>query len=161
MTTYFDATQEADRALLPQAQRGYQDMANIAPLVEADVIALYTDVPQPGSYEPGAPNAQVNENPGEDISTSSTGVQLRVYLKGYKVDASLADANLRLALKRTIAEVIAWRIQQRVGGEPGLQSASGDGSKSKGFRERAEDAFPVDWDRWLRPFAAGRAPWGW
>ncbi len=74
------------------------------------------------------------------------------------------DPNLKLALKRAIAEVIAWRLNQWKSIEPGVEASSGtDGGvpKSKKFRATAEDRYPPDWTRWLYAFDSRPVLWGW
>ena len=43
MTTYFDTT--ADKLMLPPSVRNHTELANVAALVEADVLAYFTDDP--------------------------------------------------------------------------------------------------------------------
>ena len=173
MATYFVVA--TDTALLPPGIRAHAELANVAALAEADVIGAYTDDPAYFLYttQLGLQGfLDVSIGRGEDItnqSAPSTAVvpQVRVYLKGYKVDSADAnvDPNLKLALKRTIAEVIAWRLNQWSGNiEPGVAMSTGtDGSvpKSKSFRPTAEDIFPPGWDRWLRPYDTTQRLWGW
>lgn len=108
---------------------------------------------------------------GEDITASGAPAsavvpQVRVYLRGYKQDASdpSTDPNLRQALKLTIAEVIAWRLAQWISIEPGVAATAGtDGQipKSKTFRPTAEDRYPPDWTRWLYPYESIPRLYGW
>jgi hypothetical protein len=184
MTTYFNPADPAHVNLLPPGYRAHQDMPVVAGVSEADVIDYYTEVP---SYWWLA-TSQLGfiqypwgwgglENPGTDITAPNqqgqvTSPRLRVYLKGYKPDDGkntagtgstdpLVDPNLVQAMKRTIAEVIFWRLSRWTTVEPGVQSAASDIGKSKVFRANSEDAFPPDWNRGLIVFASGRAPWGW
>lgn len=181
MTVYFDPTNEADLKLLPKGYRDHEDLPVVAPLCEADVIDFHTEVP---SYWWLA-TSQLGfiqypwgwgglENPGTDVSAppsnSTTNAKIRVYLKGYRADVNntagtgstdpLVDPNLVLALKRTIAVVIPWRLNQWTLIQPGVKSATTDVGKGIVFKDNGEDAFPPDWDRRLIVFRAGRAPWG-
>jgi len=89
-----------------------------------------------------------------------------VFLRGYKVNSQdpNVDQNLYFALKRTIAEVIAWRLNQWKAIEPGVSSTSGTDAgtpKSKTFRATAEDKYPPDWTRWLYAYDSRPLLWGW
>lgn len=171
MTTYFSTTN--DLALLPPGMRADGELANVAALAEADVIGYFVSDPPYWLYTnqlglQGFFDASLGV--GEDITNQSAPAsavvpQVRVYLRGYKADASHADVdpNLKLALKRTIAEVIAWRLWQWKQLEPGVSAASGlDGGaqKSRAFRATAEDRFPTDWYRWLIPYDSRPVLWG-
>ena len=174
MTSYFDPTSAADRNLLPPSLRGHQELANAAALSEADVIGYYTQDPPYFLYtnQIGLQGFfDASWGTGEDITNPSAPPsaivpQVRVYLRGYKVDASDAsvDPNLKLALKRTIAEVLAWKIAQWTSIEPGVAVSTGtEGNtpKSKTFRMTAEDRYPPDWTRWLYPYDSRPIIWGW
>ena len=172
MTTYFDTT--ADKLMLPPSVRNHTELANVAALVEADVLAYFTDDPPYFLYtnQLGLQGFfDASWGVGEDITNQGAPAnaivpQIRVYLRGYKQNPSDAavDPNLKLALKRTIAEVITWRINQWTAIEPGVQSSAGQeggAPKSKSFRPGAEDAFPPDWIRWLYPYDSRKLIWGW
>lgn len=172
MTSYFDTTN--DKTLLPPAYRNHAELANVAVLAESDVIGYFTEDPPYWLYttQLGLQGfLDASSGTGEDVTNLSAPAsaivpQLRVYLRGYKVDASHAnvDPNLKLALKRTIAEVIAWRLNQWTVIEAGMQSVSGQEGgvpKSKSFRPGAEEAFPPDWTRRLYPYDSRKLPWGW
>lgn len=149
-------------------------MANVAALCEADVIGYFTADPPYFLYtnQLGLQGfLDASGGMGEDVTnqgapSNAIVPQLRVYLSGYKVDASNAavDPNLRLALKRTIAEVIAWRLNQWKSIEPGVASTSGTDAgapKSRVFRATAEDRYPPDWTRWLYAYDSRPILWGW
>lgn len=174
MTTYFDAALDADKNLLPPSTRGHAELALVAALAEAAVIAWYTENPPAYMYTAadvtlhgtgagaGATIGATDWGSGEDITASTTGAApLRVYLQGYKSDASDPDVdpNLKQALRISIAFVIRWWVSGW-GREPGIQSASDVAGKSRAFRENAEDVFPPGWDMWLVPFDIRPVPWG-
>ena len=164
MASYFDHTKTDHLALLPPDIRKHGEIPTIAVLAEADVIGHHTDAPPYLNYT--ARHAQLNdgivpmETVGEDVSASAN-VQLAVYLRGYKADADHADVdpNLKLALRRTIAEVIRWRLNQWVR-DQALTSSSDGGGKSRSYADYMKDAFPPRWDRWLRPFRSDEPCWG-
>lgn len=170
MASYFDATAPADLQLLPQYMQSDSELAYIASQVEADVISMYTERAPYYLYtarQEYLRNGLVStETVGEDISAQNapTGAitpQLRVYLKGYKADASdaLVDPNLKTALKRTIAEVIRWRIVQWKR-EQGLMSSSDSEGTSRSYGPQSSDPFPPNWNRYLKPFESGEAIFG-
>lgn len=174
MTTYFDPNNTGDKNLLPPGMRSDSELANVASLAEADVIGYYTQEPAYFLYTnqlglQGFFDASFGV--GEDITNqiapaNAVVPQVRVFLRGYKADAAdpAVDPNLKLALKRSIAEVIAWRLNQWKEIEPGVASSSGTDAgtpKSKTFRATAEDRYPTDWTRWLYPYDSRPQLWGW
>ena len=152
MTTYFTHNTEADLALLPERYRGYSDLENIAAQVEADVISRYTDMNQPWGY------TRRSYNPASTEINSDTG--LAVFLSEYAADASAADTNFADAMRRTIAEVIAWRIRW-VNSNPLLEGEStSESGKSRTYRQQAFSAFPPHWDWRLKPYDTRERGWG-
>lgn len=168
MATYFDPTDSTHLALLPVGMRQDSDLATIAAQVEADVIGFFT---KQGPYinftnlERFLENGIVTtEVVGEDVTATGSPSNaivphLYVYLKGYKADANDAnvDPNLKAALRRTIAEVIRWRMTQWKR-ELGVQQA-GKGKDRTMFSPDAYDPFPQGWDRWLIQFRADDPLW--
>lgn len=175
MAPYFNVTDNAHKAMLPQAVRSHIDLTSIAALAEAMVIGYYTVNPPYYLYtaylDYSAENATiggaltfmqyVERGLGEDITASGSNVGLRVYLRGYKKDAAdpAVDANLKAALVQTIAGVIRWMVLGW-GREPGLNSASGAEGKARSFRANSDDAFQPDWNMLLIPFDSKPIPWG-
>ena len=171
MASYFDPKNElADRNLLPPNVRGHSELETVAALAEADVIAHYTRAP--GYLNFTAKEAQLQDGivstevVGEDVTNPTPGAgavvpQLRVYLRGFKADASHAnvDPNLKLALRRTIAEVTRWRLHQW-NREQGLSGSSDTVGKSRTYMANAHDPFPPGWQRWLVPFESDEPLWG-
>lgn len=177
MTTYFDPKVQADLLLLPPALRTNAELGNVAALAEAAVIGYYTSNPpyflytaydawahaiasgagQPGSWLLG----YAERGSGTDVSATTTNAaQVRVYLTGYKADASDAavDPNLKAALRMTVAQVVRWWLTGW-GREPAVQSASDAQAKSRTYRDNADDAFPPGWDMLMAPFDARPLPW--
>jgi len=184
MASYFEVTSEADKKLLPPGYRGHAELENVALIVEADVIGHYTTNPpytlytaimgswlgESGSAGFGIWSGYFGERGiGIDITTQglpsgADPAPLHVYLRGYQVDANDAktDPNLKTALKRTVADVIVWRLNHWTSIEPGVAVSTGtEGGvpKSKAFRPTAEDAFPPDWDRNLERFDSRPVSW--
>lgn len=160
MATYFDSG--SDTALLKSGHRTHSDLATVAAVAEADVIGKYTERPPEVLY-----TARIGNNVNglatgavgrfEDVSSAglpetSTAPELRVYLLGYKTDSAHADVDpqLRTALKRTIADVINWRLSLLTK-DAAVESASDD-KKSRSYAVNAQDDFPPDWDKRLIPF---------
>jgi hypothetical protein len=133
MATYFDATEPADLALLPEALRDHTDLANVAARVEAEVIAWFT----------------VSTYRGTDVDTAAwtldpAAVEVAdfhyVCLRGYAVDSDDADEELFEALRQEVARVLAHRLFQTKR-EPGLRFAI-EGNLQKQYRADAEDLWP-------------------
>lgn len=132
--SYFDPS--GDTNLLPKAYRDHEDLPTLAPLVEDDVIRAYTGgVPTIGSIPYG----------GKRLDDYRY-----VYLRGFEEDASLADAAFAKAMKRTIIEVLTWRLRIR-DRDPSLKSESAQES-SRTFRDGSDTLFPRAWRRWLEPY---------
>lgn len=164
MAPYFNPQTKADQELLPSAIRGDPELGRVAALAEADVIAYFTASPPYANYtvretlaEDGVTDVEVK---GEDVSTSASGPQLRVYLRGYKADADHADVDpkFKIAMRRTVAEVIAWRIA-RERRELAVTSSSDGSGKSRSYAGNAQDQFPPEWTRWLQPFKSDEPLW--
>lgn len=169
MATYFDHTVQAHKNLLPSDIRTDAELSNVAAIAEADVINEFTRAPGYTNYtsdeELLRDGIVSTEVVGEDITAEGapSGAivpTVKVYLRGYKVDADdpATDPNLKLALRRTIAEVIRWRFGQWRR-EQAVASASDGNSKSRSFRDGSDSSFPPDWDRWLKPFKSEEPLW--
>lgn len=172
MAVYFDVTQAANKNMLPPAYRNDIELANAAALSEAMVIGYFTMNP-PYFFYTAASVANVSQwiwpsterGGGEDITNQnapSTAVvpMLRVYLTGYKVDASdpNVDPNFKLAMQFTIADVVTWTLRRWRATEMGVATSSEQG-RSKTFRAYADDSFPPNWDWRLRVFDSRPVNW--
>jgi hypothetical protein len=153
MATYFDATVQADKDLLPFAARSNADLVKIAARVEKEVIAEYTDR---AHYLLYTARGESLEGTPELINAD---LSLYVYLRGYKVDAAAADASLKDALKNEIADVIAWRIKRNDVNTLTTSEADGHG-KSQSIHPNAVGLFPPGFGRWLRAFDLREPVWG-
>lgn len=155
MSTYFDAA--ADTARLRPENRAYADLANLAADVEKDVIEAFTVHSEDLSYTAQA-QAWLSTPVGEQVTASTN--QLYVALRGYKADAADAavDADLKDALKRTVAEVIDWRIALRTR-EQAIAS-TGAAGVSRAYLAESRDLFPRSWRRHLYRFDLRRPAWG-
>lgn len=155
MATYFDATAPADKALLPPEQQSYTDLAALAVDVEQDVINEYTARAHYWFYT--ARLMASLEGTPEPVNTA---LSLYVYLRGYKVNSAdvAVDVDLKNALKRTIAEMISWRISRRIRGET-LASQSVQGV-SRAYLAATAALWPKGWDRRLRHFDLREPCWG-
>ncbi len=152
MATYFDAKNDNHLKLLPPSLRKAEDVADLATIVEADVIAVYTD---PFNNEDFTLRETIR-------SSEEQGDFEFVHLAGYKLDADDVDTDpgLLLALRRTIAEVIRWRAAQWKR-EMGVASESDDRGKNRTYTLDAHSTnFPPGWDRWLDKFDTREPPWG-
>lgn len=151
MTTYFVPANATHLAYLPERFREHSDLDNIADRSEADVISAFIRFPHPMGW-----TARSYNPVGTEIN-ADTG--LTVYLSEYEVDADDADLDFALAMARTIADVIAWRIRWEAT-NPLLQAESSDLGKSRTYRGSAASPFPPFWDSRLRPYDTREAGWG-
>lgn len=158
MAPYFNFANEADLKLLPAWARSHSELEWLATQVEADVIRYYTR-PLRDEFEafriqdalyPMALNSRTLELLGNHEA---------VYLWGFKLDADdpAVDPYLKAAMKRAVAEVMAWRLRQ-VRVDPMVTTESGEG-KSKTYRMDANEPFPQGWERWLDNFEATEPMW--
>ena len=156
MTTYFQASEQTDKDLLPPAARTNQDLAKLAARVEKEVISQYTRRAPATAY-----TARAGTTLGGAAVLVNSAMSIYVYLRGYTVDASdpAVDAGLKDALKNEIADVIAWRIAQRdVNVMTTSESSSNDGSKS--LRQDVGRLFPPGFGRWLKDYDLREPAWG-
>lgn len=177
MASYFDAKNAAHLKMLPPQFRTSPELENAAAEAEADVISAFTEAPPYQAYTAGdllsrtgivLPTALLGGAElagGEDISNTgapsgATVPALRVYLAGYKQDSADAnvDPNLKVALRRTIAAVVRWRLAGW-NREQGVASASDYQAKSRSFRDDADDDFPPNWDWRLVPYMTRPRSW--
>lgn len=101
MATYFDSNKQEDLKLLREAHRDVSELAELASGAEADVLRYYTGRIFPwyaGRVMVGPPTS-IGGDPERFI-----------YLWGYKVDSAAASVDFKDALRRTIGQVLDWRI---------------------------------------------------
>jgi hypothetical protein len=171
VTPYFDVTQQTHKDLLSAESAGRSDLAQLAAECEADVLNLYTrkarsrqfGVSDPmlhpqNLYLMGASDA-LSGGAAVGPGAVQVGTTDRyVYLQGYTADAALADADLALALRRTIATVIDWRHYNR-NRNRGLSAEGGSQKRSVTYRADANDDFPRGHGRWLKNFDLRERNW--
>lgn len=151
---YFNASDADDQRLLPPSVRASVESIDLAPVIEDEVIAFYTQV---FDY-PITPDRLRYRTATQIGGTTST---RWVFLRGFTEDPNDADvdAALKIALKRTIARVIAWRVRQWRN-DPILQSEStADGAKAKTRRSGAWEPLPEGWNDLLEPFDTREPLW--
>lgn len=147
---YFDSTDPTHTALIRNDHRTYSDLANIAAVVERDVINAYTRVPFVAqAYEQIFTDVTVTTPPGSfPIGDGRRFVMLR----GFDADPTLADPYLVLALRDTIADQIEWRIaQQSVSPLEATRSVQREGTTVT-MRSDAGNRFGPHWNARLRSF---------
>lgn len=134
MTTYFDPSSTDSLNLLPKSTRVHDDLAVVAADAETDVIAQYTR---------RAPVSTEFVNVFYSGRGYYAGDGVWVALRNYLPDASqCTDASLVLALRRTIADVIAWRLGKR-NEALHVESVSQNGPGTfKKVRDEVVNAFP-------------------
>jgi len=110
---YFDVTNPQHVALLPAEVREWSEVKDLAAAVEFDVIEKYTERERDTSYTASGTAWNVPDplviGYRERVEVADG---VHVYLRGYKVDASLASADFALAMRRAIADVLAWRVRR-------------------------------------------------
>lgn len=152
-TTYFDPAALVDQNLLAPEYRAYADLANLAGVVEQDVIAYYT-ARAPDTLYTYRKSVPVGE------ATGAAGLARFVCLRGYKASSqdSTTDPDLKDALRRTIAVVLEWRIMQRIRSQA-ISSTSVQGV-SRTYFEQARSLWPTGWNRFLKDFDTREPAWG-
>lgn len=150
MATYFNPDDEAHKLLLPKTFREADELDAIAAQVERDVIRQYTQ------------RVRSDVLPGlVDSTFVNLDLGLIVLLRGYQTDADDADTDpdLKLALRDTVADVIAWRIR-KLHRDPTVATEGSDAGKSKTFIEAdTREPFPPNWDFRLTEFDAREQLW--
>jgi len=125
VATYFDSTDADDKALLHASIRAHAELANVAALVEEEVLRHYT------------------------LGDTASGRE--VYLQGYTADADAADAALRESLRRTVGEVTSHRLRH-YDKEPGLVRESRGGRSKQWSAKGVDPNWPDGWTRRLVDF---------
>lgn len=165
MASYFDSTPESqDLLLLPESMRKSQEIANIATVAERDVIAKYTTRSPRWRHGPHFWNWGFGSWYGQCSYVLTLGNQtltFYVWLLGYKEDADDADVDpdLKQALKDTIADVVAWRVRNRLK-DPTIMSESTDDGKTVTYNDQVRSPLPPDFDWRLLPFSVREPAWG-
>lgn len=152
MATYFDPTNAEDLKLLPVALRDQQDLADIAARVEAEVIAEY----EVSTYD--APSGvAVDTASSLDPAAVKVADYRYVCLRGYAVDSAAADAGLKEALRKEIAELLRRRLWQSRR-EDGVRFAI-DSDRQRQYKPGAEDRIPESFGFWLRNYDVRPVNW--
>lgn len=163
MTNYFDVTLDTDLALVPSSYRQATNLALLASEAESDILAYYTTLLEPASF---APLSQLLEWGQLWVVPSPVGQYVSlldgrgVFLNQYTVDASLcASVALKLAMRKTIARVLVWRLNQETR-DTSTQLESVVGRTFKNYVADHDAPFPRHWDRDLRQFDTRIPAWG-
>lgn len=143
MTAYFDVNSTSSTDLLVKAVRTHDELATTAADAETDVVAHFSRrYPSSGTFS-DAFYAGRGYYAGNGVWVS---------LLNYLPDAaSCTDAGLVLALRRTIADVVTWRLGKR--GEAlhvESQSALGPGTYKRNRPDFVNPFPPGDWPYRLR-----------
>lgn len=152
MATYFDPTDPEDLKLLPVALRDQEDLAEVAARVEAEVIAEY----EVSTYD-GSSGAGVDTSDRLDPAAVMVADYRYVCLRGYAVDSTDADAGLKEALRKEIAELLRRRLWQSRR-EDGVRFAI-DSDRQRQYRANAEDRIPESFGFWLRNYDIRPVNW--
>lgn len=149
MTAFFDPS--ADAALVRMEFRDSPELATVAASAEYDVIDFYTKTGRDMRWTAGrtllptfVESVDVNLGPFE------VAPNMFVMLRQFNVDPTVCDAVLAGALRRTIAGVIDWRMQQ-MSYDPLLTNKSA-GDKHATMRANANEPYPRNWNRLLDKF---------
>lgn len=150
MASYFDPTDPADMVLIPDTFRGADGVADLAAVVEADVIRRYTK------------RAKSDVLPGlVDAVFKNLDLGLIIFLRGYKPDADDADTDpdLKEAMRLTVADVMVHRLRQ-LHRDPTVASEGADTGKSVVYNlADVRSPFPPNWSWRLTPFDAREPAW--
>jgi hypothetical protein len=132
-----------DLTMLPLSQRDHEDLANIATNAEADVIRHFT---------------KAREHEDALVLDSGLPTERYVWIRGYQVDPNDADVTdgFRDAMRRTIANVIRWRIPRNA--KPANVVAESGDKRTKDYRPDAESEFPPGFAAPLSPFIIDSSP---
>jgi hypothetical protein len=153
---YFNLANQDCIALMAPEDLDATGIERIAEEAEASVIAHYTrdiagrwDIGRNITFSSGSVGL-----PSLDGYTPIGG-SLVVYLRYYCVDpANLgtteAELAFLLAMRRTVAAVIQWRLLQETMNIAAVQETRGGRHLIKDWWQR--EPFPWGWDRWLKPF---------
>lgn len=139
-----------DLGSLPQALRDHSDLANVALMAEADVLAHFTTDRLEWTSERSDPSWQ------EAVTLDEgTAVERYVLLRGYHVDPTLAPTAFAAAFRRAIATVIRWRVAQDEK-KPNVTSEASGSKTSRSYRADAEHRLPPGFGLSLEPFRIRR-----
>lgn len=137
---YFDATNTEDLKLLHSGVRDHDELENIAEQVEYDVIDHYRE-----EYPEYLHSEYSSYDPDVEIQTA-------VKLHGYAENPDNAAANLKEALRRTIARIVSDCLRQ-YDNERNLQSEKlGNRSYTYAGKIPTKDDWPDAWDSRLAKF---------
>lgn len=148
MASYFNYQNPAHLALLPPPVQSDPWLQNAAAVVEADIIAAYTEV-----------NTGILRR--SDFSMGSVitqalmiGQYYYVCLRGYQTDSlnPLVDPNFATAMVNTVAACIPHRIYNWRRNPMIKMEMGGSGAPTKTYSETADRPFPPQWNRYLKPF---------
>lgn len=134
---YFDHTDSNDTALLHSDVRTHSELENVSEQVEWEVIDHYREEwPEldQGDYTTYDPDVAI---------------QTTVKLHGYADDPDNASANLKQALRRTIADVVS-NVLRQYDNERGIQSHQlGNRSETYAGEIPTKDDWPDNWNHRL------------
>jgi hypothetical protein len=148
VSRYFDPDQPDDlRLVMPRELRESVDVADIALSVEKEVIEQFQQRITTHEW-----------NVRLDPVGYPANLERRIFvmLEGYHPDADQAYGPLRDALKRTIADVVSWRIQMHRRDRAMIVETQGDRNRS--YRRDAGELFPSQWEWRLRIFDLRQPP---
>lgn len=145
MATYFDPSSSSDIFLIHSSVRAHSELVQMAAQVEEEIINHYRERNRDGYAE----YPYYGSSTGTAFIT--TDGKYVIWLDGYKEDASLADARLKDALRRTIADVISHRLKH-YDDEPGIKSWT-QGRRSVTYSGSGIDGqWPKAWNKRLTEF---------
>lgn len=153
MTSYFVATSTSDILLVMRSFRSHGDLETVAAEAESDVIGHYTRRwPHAYPYTP-FPLGWDFFGSGWAGRGFDLGDGAWVMLHNYVPDASsCTDASLVLALKRTIADVVTWRLAKYGTNYLLHKNQSAPGQRTD-FRDDVREPFPPgEWEFRLKPW---------
>lgn len=147
MANFFDTSAQADLNLLHSSIREHDELDNIVDKVEWEIIELFT---QREGQNRGTWQDFFEYENGNDPNN-----ELKVRLVGYdSTTPTDSDADLKEALKRTIARVTSWVLRDYNNAQGVTSISQGQRSVSYAGSVPSWQEWPDDWDRLLHNYDA-------
>lgn len=147
MANFFDTSVQADLNLLHSSIREHDELDNIVDKVEWEIIELFT---QREGQNRGTWQDFFEYENGNDPNN-----ELKVRLVGYdSTTPTDSDADLKEALKRTIARVTSWVLRDYNNAQGVTSISQGQRSVSYAGSVPSWQEWPDDWDRLLHNYDA-------
>lgn len=140
--TFFDISAQADLNLLHSSIRDHQELDNVVDKVEYEILDFYKQ----------RPSVPLRLQTGRENLYSTNDIQVRLIDYDNDTPAN-SEADLKEALKYTIAEVSSWVLRNYDNDQGGVQSIQ-QGKRSISYMGAAPswDRWPDGWRHYLKNF---------